>query len=113
MKKKWKIGGWEADLASWASVLGIILMFVFFAVLVAYMIVVRGSFTEAERRKAIVSAKGTPAEISCYSGGKRIIWAKSKGRVLNEEASNGYYFIDKESGHLRKVNGDCDIRYNE
>ena len=54
---------------------------------------------------------GGSAKIDCYSGTKLIYSGQSTGKVSSEKNSDGYNFIDKETGRLREVSGNCVIDY--
>lgn len=69
-----------------------------------------GACTDAEREKYF--SLGSEHSISCYSGGKLIYEGTSTGKVLSEEASDGYYFEDKKTGKLMEVSGNCVITRN-
>ena len=50
---------------------------------------------------------GQARAIECYSGGKLIYSGKSTGKINSEEASDGYFFRDSQTGKLMEVSGDC------
>lgn len=67
---------------------------------------------------------GRPANITCYSGGVEYLRAKSKGKVITEENSDGYVFIIDNGvilregeyiplpeGELFEGSGSCSIYY--
>ena len=56
---------------------------------------------------------GKGAKITCYSGGKVIYSGSSTGKVLSEQASDGYYFKDSKDGKLKEVSGNCIITYGD
>lgn len=56
-----------------------------------------------------VTAIGSPAKVTCYSGGKIIFDGKSTGKVSAEEQSDGWFFEDSETNKLIRVSGDCVI----
>jgi hypothetical protein len=49
-------------------------------------------------------------EVTCYSGGKVIYHGISIGYVNNERESHGYYFLEKGTGKLIRVSGQCVVR---
>ncbi|MDJ0715196.1 MAG: hypothetical protein QNJ54_13395 [Prochloraceae cyanobacterium] len=51
------------------------------------------------------------ANIICYSGGKLIFSSETDGKVISEQNSDGYVFINKKTGKLTEVSGDCVIKY--
>lgn len=65
------------------------------------------SCTDAKWKK--VTALGSPAKVTCYSGGKVIFDGKSTGKVPSEEHSDGWFFEDVETNKLIRVSGDCVI----
>lgn len=56
-----------------------------------------------------MGAYGDEHKVTLYSGGKAVREWTSTGKVLNEEASDGYYFKDKATGQLVRVTGDLVI----
>ena len=59
--------------------------------------------------RAKLGGLGSPHKIEVFSGGKLIREYTSEGKVRPEENSDGYYFMDKESGKLIEVEGDIII----
>jgi len=59
-----------------------------------------------------VSAYGDPATIECYSGNKLIYKGESTGKVSSPAQSDGYRFMEKATGRLVEVSGNCVIRVN-
>jgi len=51
------------------------------------------------------------ANIKCYSGSSLIYSGKSKGPVINEEKTDGYFFIDAETGEYMEVSANCIFSY--
>lgn len=47
--------------------------------------------------------------IEMYSGGELVRTWTSNGKVLSENDSDGYYFVDKKSGKMVEVSGDVVI----
>lgn len=64
--------------------------------------------TEAERGK--VASFGRDGHVKCYSGGQVIFEANSSGKINSERDTDGWYFVEKETGELYRVSGDCIIR---
>lgn len=64
--------------------------------------------TDAE--KAQYSALGSSGHITCYSGGKVIYEGDSTGKILTEDRSDGWFFVDAKTKNLVRVSGDCVIR---
>jgi len=60
-----------------------------------------------------LSSYGGSAFVECYSGERLIYKGESTGKVSNSESSDGYYFVDKETGKLKEVSGNCIITYNK
>ncbi len=56
---------------------------------------------------------GKGAHIICYSGGKEIYKGESTGKVLSEQNSDGYYFVDKRTGAMMEIAADCVFKYSE
>jgi hypothetical protein len=65
--------------------------------------------TDAKRAK--VFSIGDSAKVDCYSGGKLIYSGLSSGKVSSVKDSDGYFFVDKSSGDLMEVSGNCVINY--
>lgn len=63
--------------------------------------------TSAERAK--YTSFGHRHRVQLYSGGKVAAEWTSKGRPMNEEESDGYYFSDVETGQVVEVSGDIVI----
>lgn len=55
------------------------------------------------------SGLGKPHHVEMYSGGKKVRDWISTGKVKSESNSDGYYFLDRESGRLIEVSGDVVI----
>tara|TARA_B100001029_G_scaffold169675_1_gene164795 strand:- start:416 stop:673 length:258 start_codon:yes stop_codon:yes gene_type:complete len=60
-----------------------------------------------------IKSYGKGALIICYSGGKEIYKGESTGKVLSEQSSDGYYFVDKKSGAMMEIAADCVFKYSE
>lgn len=56
------------------------------------------------------SALGSPGHIICYSGGQIIYEGDSTGKILTEDRSDGWFFMDAKTKSLVRVSGDCVIR---
>lgn len=56
------------------------------------------------------AALGSPGHITCYSGGQVIYEGDSTGKILTEEHSDGWFFMDSKTKNLVRVSGDCVIR---
>lgn len=48
-----------------------------------------------------------------YSGGQLVGEWDSTGKVLNEDRSDGYHFVDKKTGKLIRISGDLQITIND
>lgn len=66
-----------------------------------------GCVTDAEIAK--FTAYGNQTSVTCYSGGVVIYDGISTGRVKSPERSDGWQFMDLETGMLMEVSGDCII----
>lgn len=53
------------------------------------------------------SAIGTPARVTCFSGGRVILDDFSTGKVQSEEHSDGIYFNSRTTGRLVETSADC------
>jgi hypothetical protein len=54
---------------------------------------------------------GSSASVKCYSGGKLVVDTMSTGKIRSEANSNGYYFVEKDTGEMIEVDADCIFRY--
>jgi hypothetical protein len=61
--------------------------------------------TDAER--AGISALGSAADITCYSGGVVTYHGKSTGKVSTTQGSDGWEFRDATTGRFVRVSGAC------
>ena len=64
-------------------------------------------------RMARFQSLGGSAEVTCYSGTKKIYEGSSTGKVSSPENSDGYYFVDAADKRLKEVSGNCIISYTE
>lgn len=55
-------------------------------------------------------AIGKAGHIVCYSGGEKIYEGYSEGKIQTEKKSDGWYFMEKQTGDLIRLSGDCLIR---
>ena len=55
-------------------------------------------------------ALGDAGHITCYSGGQVIYDGDSTGKILTEEQSDGWFFMDAKTQGLVRVSGDCVIK---
>jgi NADH:ubiquinone oxidoreductase subunit 2 (subunit N) len=53
------------------------------------------------------AALGRSHHVMCYSGIAKIYDGYSTGKVMSEEHSDGYYFVDKATGNLIEVSANC------
>ena len=58
-------------------------------------------------------AIGKSAHVICYSGGKVIYDGYSTGKVVSEGSSDGYFFVDLETGRPTEVSGNCVLTYGD
>jgi len=56
-----------------------------------------------------LSSYGKSRSIKCYSGSVKIYDGRSTGKIKSEAQSDGYYFVDKATGALMEVSGNCVI----
>lgn len=59
--------------------------------------------TQAEMKDAITI--GRPGIVKLYSGGRLVEQWESTGKVISEENSDGWLFVDKKTGKLIRVSG--------
>ena len=64
--------------------------------------------TDAARKN--LTTLGSPATVTCYSGGKVIYDGVSTGKVVTESQSDGWRFVDSATNKLIRVSGDCVIK---
>jgi len=64
--------------------------------------------TDAERAQR--AAYGEPGHVTCYSGGQVIYDGDSTGKILSEQGSDGWLFMDAKTQRLVRVSGDCVVR---
>ena len=57
--------------------------------------------------KAKFDSFGDSRSIICYSGGIKIYEGESTGKISSEQNSDGYYFVEKGTGKLLEVSGNC------
>ncbi len=50
---------------------------------------------------------GSPAEVTCYSGGNVIYQGRSTGKVAPTKNSDGWEFKDAKTKKFMRVSGDC------
>jgi hypothetical protein len=65
--------------------------------------------TDADFAK--LTSLGNTASVKCYSGGKLVFNTTSTGKIRNEKNSNGYFFVEKDTGETIEVDMDCIFRY--
>lgn len=53
---------------------------------------------------------GSPAHVTCYSGGQVIYDGQSTGKVSTEHQSDGWYFEDAATHRLVRISGTCVVR---
>lgn len=67
--------------------------------------------TDADFAK--LTSLGNTASVKCYSGGKLVVNTTSTGKIRNEKNSNGYFFVEKDTGETIEVDMDCIFRYKK
>lgn len=55
-------------------------------------------------------ALGHDAHITCYSGGRLIYDGWSSGKLRNSAGSDGWEFMDRQTGELTQASGDCVVK---
>lgn len=53
---------------------------------------------------------GDAAHIECFSGGVKFYSGDSTGKIMSEEASDGWYFRERGTNDLVRVSGSCIVR---
>jgi hypothetical protein len=61
--------------------------------------------SSAERSRMGFGHMMTDYKVTLYSGGQAVRTWNTKGEVLSEEKSDGYYFVDKATGKRVEVSG--------
>jgi hypothetical protein len=79
-------------------------LFLLSSVLISSLMI---SCTDAQRGKML--NYGNKFSVEMYSGGKLVRSWISSGKVKSEEGSDGYFFIDSQTGKLVEVSGDVVI----
>ena len=69
---------------------------------------VLGGCSDAERGK--IGAIGQSGHVQCWSGGTVIYDGESTGKIMSEEQTDGWFFVEKGSNNLIRVSGACLIR---
>lgn len=64
-----------------------------------------------DAQQAHIGAIGSPARITCYSGGHLVLDDFSTGKVANASESDGYEFKSVTTGRLQQASGDCQVDY--
>jgi hypothetical protein len=64
-----------------------------------------------DTKRAHFSAMGSPARVTCYSGGRLVLDDFSTGKVSNSDGSDGYEFKSATTGRLQQASGDCQVDY--
>lgn len=83
------------------------LMHIFTGLILVCMPAALAGCTDAGMAK--FSAMGTPARVTCYSGGKVILDDFSTGKVGQEHESDGIFFNSRTTGRLVETSADCVI----
>lgn len=58
-----------------------------------------------DAQHALIIANGSEFQIELYSGGICVKTWTSTGKVLSEDKSDGYFFMDKETKKLVRTSG--------
>lgn len=69
------------------------------------LLLVLAGCTDAER--ANMTTLGSAGDVVCYSGGREVYRGRSTGKILSEEHSDGWQFVDQATGKFIRVSGDC------
>ncbi len=64
----------------------------------------------SDAARAKLGAIGDAGTITCYSGGKAIYQGKSTGKIMSENGTDGWYFMESGTGDLIRISGTCVIR---
>jgi hypothetical protein len=64
----------------------------------------------SDAKVAQFESLGQPAMITCYSGGEVIYQGFSTGKVSTEQNSDGWFWVEKETGDLIRASGQCIVR---
>ena len=64
--------------------------------------------SDAERGK--IEAIGQSGHIECWSAGVKYYEGTSTGKIMTEEHTDGWFFVEKGSNQLIRVSGPCVIR---
>lgn len=59
---------------------------------------------------ASIKSYGNPGLVVCYSGGKEIYSGRSTGKIATVRNSDGWEFMEENTGNFIRVSGDCLIR---
>lgn len=65
-----------------------------------------------DSRRARLFSYGDNAAVKCWSGGVVIYDGLSTGKVISEENSDGYSFLDSKTDKYMEVSGNCVIQYD-
>ena len=60
-----------------------------------------------DARMGKLKSFGRSRSIKCYSGSKVIYQGYSTGKINSEQNSDGYYFVERGTGKLLEVSGNC------
>lgn len=64
--------------------------------------------SDAERGK--IEAIGQSGHIECWSAGVKYYDGDSTGKIMSEEHTDGWFFVEKGSNQLIRLSGPCVIR---
>jgi len=66
------------------------------------------SCTDASCAKTVKSY-GKESKVRLWSGGKVAVEWTSSGRVEDDQSGSGFYFVDKATGRMVRVQGDVSV----
>lgn len=85
------------------------IVFAILAILITVAVCIMASgCTDAE--VASITAIGSPAEVTCYSGGQVVYQGQSTGRVASLHESDGWQFMEQGTNQFVRVSGTCIVR---
>jgi uncharacterized protein YcfL len=78
-------------------------------VLISFSLVGCSSIQNSIERNSL-NLTNKSALVECFSGGKSIYKAQTKGKVTDTPESYGFFFTD-ETGKFVEINADCIVTY--
>ena len=90
---------------------GIVIISLAVVIIVAFIVLFPILYNDSNRTKISNWWSDEAADIKCYSGGVLVIESTSTGKIQDAANSDGYFWVDKETGKGLESNGDCVLRY--